>query len=619
MKKQTVIRTFVFLLVAVTFIPGGIAIEAAETSAITASDGMTANFPKAMAAIQLIEKGDFGEAKRILLSLAQKDFERKYRMELSGVGIEPMYVPPIGNRDALLARCHIELQEHDAAHALMWNLIRNGYKGQDIFLLFAREFQVEGYATATATLDDIQKKFPNNDAALLARQYLIAVRALNNGDMAGVVRMLYSGPSSHITSKDPVAESRKWTCAQLVKYPETAIPALISALEPNYETPWIVYCLGLMGDQRAVHALRKAKLRTQNYNARAGIDDAIAKIMKANEGALSPSRAYPPAGTWRGLHLSTLSNASLEKIAQQLPVLSKMGINVLVLEVDYGYEFRSHPELREGTNPITISGARKFAEACRDVRIRLIPEINCLGHQSWKGDTGILLTKYPELDMTPEAFPGNKGKVGKMDFYCREWNPYDPKVYEIMFPLIDELIDAFEADAFHVGMDEVFLIGNENSPATRGKNPAEVFAYAVNKLHSHIVGEKHVEMLMWADRLIDGKKLNMGEWEASRNGTWPAVDLIPKDIILCPWHYEVRKDKTYPSIPLLVSKGFRVLPSGWNKVDAVKDLIHDSRKVNDPKMLGILFTTWESSTKEWSTWPPIVEGLKTAKEQVLTK
>ena len=48
-------------------------------------------------------------------------------------------------------------------------------------------------------------------------------------------------------------------------------------------------------------------------------------------------------------------------------------------------------------------------------------------------------------------------------------------------------------------------------------------------------------MLMWGDRLLDGKKMRYGKWEAAANGTAPAIDRIPKDIILCDWHYEIRR------------------------------------------------------------------------------
>src|SRR5260370_1264356 len=81
--------------------------------------------------------------------------------------------------------------------------------------------------------------------------------------------------------------------------------------------------------------------------------------------------------------------------------------------------------------------------------------------------------------------------------YCRSWCPLHPKVNEIVFPLLDEIIDAFQADAFHVGMDEVFLIGSDDCPRCKGKDPAELFAKAVNDLHDHLVRGKKLTMLMW--------------------------------------------------------------------------------------------------------------------------
>jgi hypothetical protein len=173
---------------------------------------------------------------------------------------------------------------------------------------------------------------------------------------------------------------------------------------------------------------------------------------------------------------------------------------VLIHEVNYNFHFKSHPKLRQGWTPITVDGARKFAALCRRHGIRPIPEFQALGHQSWKSTTFPLLTAYPQLDLTPGAFPKNKG------IYCREWDPLNPKVNEIVFKLLDEIIDAFQADALHVGMDEVFLLGSEKSPSTRGKYPAKVFAKAVNDLYQHLVKDRKVEMLMWGDRLFDANK-----------------------------------------------------------------------------------------------------------------
>jgi hypothetical protein len=314
-----------------------------------------------------------------------------------------------------------------------------------------------------------------------------------------------------------------------------------------------------------------------------------------------------PAKQWRAVHLLSYdTDADLDALGQNLEALAKQGINVIILEIDYNFAFKSHPELRRGTNPITKEGARRFAALCKKQNIRLIPEFQSLGHQSWKAETFPLLTVYPQFDLTPGAFPNNEG------IYCREWDPLNPQVWSIVFKLLDEIIDAFRADALHVGMDELFLLGSEQSPSTKGKDPAALFAKAITELHNHLVRQRRVEMLMWGDRLIDGKKYDFGEWEASINGTAAAIDLIPKDIIICPWHYEPREN--YLSIPMFIEKGFRVLPAGWKNVDATRALIQFSRLHAGPKLLGYIFTTWGVKKEELLQFPPLVEGLKLLRE-----
>ena len=310
-----------------------------------------------------------------------------------------------------------------------------------------------------------------------------------------------------------------------------------------------------------------------------------------------------PAQPWRAVHLLNYNtDADLDALGQNLEALAKQGINVIILEIDYNFAFKSHPELRHGSNPITREGARRFAAACKKLNIRLIPEFQSLGHQSWKEETFPLLTVYPQFDLTPGAFPNNEG------IYCREWDPLNPDVWRVVFKLIDEIVDAFRADAMHVGMDEVFLLGSQQSPSTKGKDPGVLFANAVKKIHSHLVRERKVEMLMWGDRLIDGKKYDLGEWEAATNGTATAVDLIPKDIIICDWHYEPRE--SYLSIPMFIEKGFRVVPAGWKDVEATKALIQFSRRHTGPRLLGHIFTTWGVNKDELVAFPPLVEGLK---------
>jgi Glycosyl hydrolase family 20, catalytic domain len=296
---------------------------------------------------------------------------------------------------------------------------------------------------------------------------------------------------------------------------------------------------------------------------------------------------------WRGVHLASPGHDGLGLLKRAISEkLAPWGVNVLILEVDYGFEFQSHPDLRgsdEG-GPLRREDARELKEICTKNNIRLIPMFNCLGHQSWSGTTFSLLAKHPELDETPEAPKDNKG------IYCRSWCPLHPEVNKIVFSLIDELIDAFGADGFHVGMDEVFLIASPSCPRCKGKDPAELLAKAINDLHQHITEEKKVTMLMWADRLLDDAKFKYGKWEASANGTAAAIDRIPKDIILCDWHYEKRPEG-YPSVAYFQEKGYRVLPSTWRDKEAALAMLAEARRGASERMIGHLCTTWTSAQR----------------------
>jgi hypothetical protein len=305
---------------------------------------------------------------------------------------------------------------------------------------------------------------------------------------------------------------------------------------------------------------------------------------------------------WRGIQLGVGDDKSAQALATEIPKLAVLGVNVLVIEIDYQFAFQSLPGLGSEKG-LTKEGAARLARACREQGIRPIPLFNCLGHQSWAKTTFPLLVKYPEFDETPGQFPDNK------DIYCRSWCPQHPDVNRVVFALMDELVDAFSADALHVGLDEVLLIASEHCPRCKGGDPAKLFAKAVNDLHAHLVGKRKVEMLLWGDRLLDAGVVGYGEWESAKNGTHRAIDLVPKDLIVCDWHYE--KMAEYKSIPLLLEKGFRVWPSGWNKVEPTEALIAAAQKHRGGRMLGHLCTTWGAvKIPQLAEWPPIVTAMK---------
>ena len=100
---------------------------------------------------------------------------------------------------------------------------------------------------------------------------------------------------------------------------------------------------------------------------------------------------------WLGIHLIVGDNAQMDALAGEVPTLAGMGINVLMTEINYSYAYASHPELR-AANPITADRVRALVKVCRAHGVRLIPQFQCLGHQSWSANTFPLLIQYPQFD-----------------------------------------------------------------------------------------------------------------------------------------------------------------------------------------------------------------------------
>jgi len=277
--------------------------------------------------------------------------------------------------------------------------------------------------------------------------------------------------------------------------------------------------------------------------------------------------------------------------------LAPRKVNTLVLRVDYNYQYESHPELREDST-LSKGDIKKLVYACRANNMRIIPQVNLLGHQSWAGETNKLLSVYPQFDETPHVKMPEKYEWPNADnLYCKSYCPLHPDVHKVIFDLIDEICDAFETDAFHAGMDEVFYIGDDKCPRCGGKDKAELFAGEVRLLRDHLA-QKNRQLWIWGDRLIDGKTTGLGMWEASYNNTYRAIDMIPKDVMICDWHYE-RADKTPVYFAM---KGFNIITCPWRKpVSALlqtEDMVNfrmQSSEEMRPRFQGMMQTVWSDA------------------------
>ncbi len=159
--------------------------------------------------------------------------------------------------------------------------------------------------------------------------------------------------------------------------------------------------------------------------------------------------------------------------------LAPRGVNTLFLLGDYNYQFESYPQLAD-SNALSKTDVKKIVAACKKSNIRIIPQINLIGHQSWAGNLENLLKQFLEFDETPEIkMPEKYVWPNDDNLYCKSYCPLHPDVHKVLFAVIDEICDVYEADAFHGGMDEIFYWGSDKCPRCKGVDKAELFANEV--------------------------------------------------------------------------------------------------------------------------------------------
>ena len=306
-----------------------------------------------------------------------------------------------------------------------------------------------------------------------------------------------------------------------------------------------------------------------------------------------------------GYHFIVRNKEELEKnVLGAVKYLAPLGVTHLVIEINNSFAFTSHPEI--STADITREDLRKAAKALCEVGIEPIPLYNCVGHQGWK-ERNSLLKAYPEFDEAPHI--PDEGLVAKehiregdlwLTTYTPAWCSNEPKIYDVVLPVIDELVEALEAKTVHIGMDEIFLYGQ--CKRCRGMDPANLFRDSLMKFYDYYK-EKGIDVMIWGDRLLNAKKL-IGEDGPRRArytkdfenvGTSACIDELNKDIIICDWHYDLEEE--YPSAHELLSHGYTVVPSCWYRPvgsiafwNATLDAAKKLRK--EGNLPGMLVTGW---------------------------
>ena len=313
-----------------------------------------------------------------------------------------------------------------------------------------------------------------------------------------------------------------------------------------------------------------------------------------------------PRMPWRGAHLMIPSEENIPFFKRIVKyVLSPMGYNFIILQVSAGMEFKRHPEIneayvaaakkgREGIWPpfphdcvadgqfITQAETRDLVAYCRSFGIDVIPEVQSLSHVQFMT---IAYPEIAELDENamrydPNAVDAREEDIRPADFYPHNYCPSNEKSYELLFDMLDEIIEVIQPREYvHMGHDEVYGIGI--CPICRQKDPADLFAQDVNRIHAYLAA-KGLKMMIWADMLQPVTKYK----------TPAAIDKIPKDILLLDfiWYFHMDKDIE----DNLLAKDFSVMMGNMYSSHYPR---YENR-ITKPGMVGAQISAWTTTSEE---------------------
>ena len=307
--------------------------------------------------------------------------------------------------------------------------------------------------------------------------------------------------------------------------------------------------------------------------------------------------ADSPRFTWRGLMIDAARHFQpVDVIKRNLDAMASMKMNVFHwhLADDQGWriQLKNHPKLTElasDGNFYTQEEIKNIVKYADERGILVVPEIDVPGHAS------ALLTAYPEI--------GSKVSEGKISYEVQRnsgifnatLDPTNPKTYEILSSIFDEVCPLFPGSYFHIG-------GDENNGKEWNANPViQQFKKDNNVANNHDL-QTYFNMKLIPMLKKHNKKL-MG-WEEIM------TENMSKDAIIHAWKGTNEGQEAGGALMKAAKSGFNTVLSNGYYIDLMLGL--ESHYLNDPLSKKIILTPEEEARVlggEAAMWSELVTPL----------
>ena len=320
-----------------------------------------------------------------------------------------------------------------------------------------------------------------------------------------------------------------------------------------------------------------------------------------------------PLVQFRAVKVYLPAEDKMDEFYYMVDMFMHYGYNSIVIEVGGAMEYKNSPEVNEfwvetckelyeysgkatqlqltqpwGKNSIHIEcgGGKVLSQKlvkeicayCRAHGLEPIPEEPCLSHADY-----LMAGRTDFAERPNDPYP---------DVYC----PSNPKSYEVLFKLFEEIIEVFEPKVLHIGHDEYYVYGICDK--CKGKSGAEIYAADITKIRNYLA-ERGIRTMLWSEKLLNSYNKNWQPAGGARyttrytgsgkfvtfkgkthevllrhsvspydvpllpegtlyqtvEQTYPAISMVPKDIIAMNWYYSYYElgdmDYHYNGIPMV--------------------------------------------------------------------
>ena len=287
-----------------------------------------------------------------------------------------------------------------------------------------------------------------------------------------------------------------------------------------------------------------------------------------------------PRFTWRGLMIDGARHFQpVDVIKRNLDAMAAMKMNVFHwhLTDDQGWriELKNHPKLTQlasDGNYYTQEEIKNIVKYADERGIMVVPEIDVPGHGT------AILTAYPEVGSKLNFDKNTYSLERNSGIFTPTLDPSNPKTYQLLSEIFDEVCPLFSGNYFHIG-------GDENEGKDWDSNPKiQEFKKKNNFANNHELQTYFTIQLI--PMLKKHNKTLMG-WEEIMTKN------LSKDAIIHSWKGSNEGIAAGQSLVNAVKNGYKTVLSNGYYIDLMQGV--ENHYLNDPMPKNITLTVEEKA------------------------